>query len=58
MDDIEILKSKRGNPIVYHGGFVYMQHRLTDKKRIFRCESCDPHPQDLARVAANVKLNS
>ncbi|CAF4396253.1 unnamed protein product [Rotaria sp. Silwood2] len=41
MGDIEILKSKRGNPIVSHGGFVYTQHRLTNEKRIFRCESRD-----------------
>ena len=41
MGDIEILTSKRGNPIVYYGGFVYMQHRLTDKKRIFLCENRD-----------------
>ena len=41
MIDIEILKSKRENPIVYHDGFVYTQHRLTDEKRIFRCESRD-----------------
>jgi hypothetical protein len=41
MDVIEILKSKRGKPVVYHGGFVYTQHSVTDEKRIFRCENRD-----------------
>jgi len=41
MDDIEVLNSKRGNPIVYHDGYVYTQHRVTDEKRVFRCESRD-----------------
>jgi len=33
------LKSKTGKPIVYHRGFVYTEHRVTNEKRIFRCKN-------------------
>lgn len=86
MSGIEVLRSRRGNPIVYHDGYVYTQHRMTDEKRVFRCESrvgqqskskkkiyatldsrlkratpsynFESVNDYLARVAANVKLNS
>ncbi len=32
MGDIEILKSKRENPIVCHDGFLYTQHPMTVEK--------------------------
>ncbi len=41
MATIEILRSKRGQPMLYHNGYLYTQHRLTSEKRIFRCESRD-----------------
>jgi hypothetical protein len=31
---MEILKSKRENPIDYHDGFVYTQHRVTVEKMV------------------------
>jgi len=31
--DIEILKSKREDPIVCHDGFLYTQHPITVEKR-------------------------
>ena len=41
IDQIGISKNSRGKPLIYHDGFVYTQHRLSDKKRSFRCESRD-----------------
>ena len=38
MNRIEVLKSSRGNSMIYFSGYVYTQHRVTEEKRIFRCE--------------------
>ena len=38
MNRIEALKSSRGNSMVYFPGYLYTQHRVTEEKRIFRCE--------------------
>ncbi|CAF1560987.1 unnamed protein product, partial [Rotaria sordida] len=38
MNTIEVLKSTRGNPMIYFSGYLYTQHRITEEKRIFRCE--------------------
>ena len=38
MNRIEVLKSSRGNSMIYVSGYVYTQHRVTEEKRIFRCE--------------------
>ena len=33
-----MLKSSGGNSMIYFSGYVYTQHRVTEEKRIFRCE--------------------
>ncbi len=38
MSDFEILKSKRGNTVVCHDGFVCTQHRMTVDKRGYGCQ--------------------
>ena len=41
MNTIEVLKTRRGNPMTYVAGFLYTQHRITEEKRIFLCEDRD-----------------
>lgn len=38
MNEIEVLKTSRGNSMIYFSGYFYTQHRKTEEKRIFRCE--------------------
>jgi hypothetical protein len=38
MNTIEVLKNSRGNAVIYLCGYLYTQHRITEEKRIFRCE--------------------
>jgi len=39
MTTIEVLKSSRGNSMIFLSGFFYTQHRITEEKRLFRCEN-------------------
>ncbi len=39
MTTIEVLKSSRGNSMIFLSGFFYTQHRMTEEKRLFRCEN-------------------
>ncbi|CAF4376832.1 unnamed protein product [Rotaria sp. Silwood2] len=41
MNTVEVLKTSRENPMIYFSGFLYTQHRITEKKSIFRCEDRD-----------------
>ena len=34
-----MLKSSRGNSMIYFSGYLYTQHRVTEEKPIFRCEN-------------------
>ena len=38
MNWIEALKRSRENSMIYFSGYLYTQHRVTEEKRIFRCE--------------------
>ena len=38
MNRIEVLKSSRGNSMIYFSGYLYTEHRVTEEKRMFRCE--------------------
>ena len=33
-----MLKSSQGNSMIYFFGYLETQHRVTEEKRIFRCE--------------------
>ncbi|CAF5100221.1 unnamed protein product [Rotaria sp. Silwood1] len=38
MNQIEVLTSSRGNPMLCYSGYLYTHHSMTEKKRVFRCE--------------------
>ena len=35
MSEIQVLKSSRGNPMLYYSGYFYTQHQVTEKNVYF-----------------------